>query len=330
MPLTSCFGVVTARRYVRSAAVFTSAATLLTLALAAQASDDLEVEGASITSDRIASGPNVGADIFDIPVPGERFKPLTGEVGHVATDLSMAGDGLLRFDLIRRHQLHPGAYPYALGTMSIDVPTLSYRTKHSAGRPRDATDNTCLNLTVVDTNGNRVLSSVELFDDLRFNYGDISISLLPRRHVALNVLSNYPSASEAIAISKENWLFRCDGDTFVVQSPDATEYRFNGRINSELVIRTETSLTASAEAISNANPNRYRHYDFHHYLVKASSIQRLNASVDLAYETVPEVQVGGIMRDAKARWPYHSSFEGSRDDLIDHVLRNPRRLTQVH
>ena len=258
------------------ASLIVAAATAVTTAFA---DNDSVVEGGAIGSARIDTAHSVGAELFEIPIPGERFAPLKGTISHVTTDLSLEGDGLLRFGVTRRHEPSPAAYPYAFGTMSLDVPTLRYRINTADGRSRAASDNTCTNLTNVTASSgatatwmsNPNWAALELFDAVTFSYGDISTKLLPMNMINEPQRGNYPAG--IVAASKENYLFTCDGDTFVISAPDGTEYRFNGARDSEIVRTIEES-----ENLQGDDPVKYY---FYQYTIKGSAIQRLNASVEL-------------------------------------------------
>jgi len=74
-----------------------------TSALAQGALTDTEVDALS----RISVSQPRGATMFSVPIPGETYSELSGAIGHRAVDMSISGNGLLRFDLVRKFEEIP-------------------------------------------------------------------------------------------------------------------------------------------------------------------------------------------------------------------------------
>jgi len=238
------------------------------------------------------------ADLFNIDIPGETYDELAGAIGHKSTDMTLSGDGVLSFDLTRQFEEIPGAYPHALGTMSIDIPTLSIDTRYDtryetsydtsydtryASDPVDQsvppTDFHCDEWSVV---GPGVEDVHSVHDAMTFTYETGSTKLQVRGLAMPQFRALFPS--EALYLSPDFFYMSCEGPDFVVHAPDGVEYVFTVE---------GAERTRNTRLIGYAQDDYPRAiYFYHTYTMRLVEKRRLTTKLVYSYEATPSVPEG--------------------------------------
>lgn len=157
-----------------------------------------------------------GTDLFAIPFPGELYSPLIGKMGHRATDMVINGNGPLSLAITREFEETPQAYPYSLGTMSLNNPRLEI----TIGLTSSEYNSTASRSLACDTWNKSVFGG-----DIRFKHAGGMERLVRRTHLRDTLLDEFPD--EALFISPTNWYMSCDesnSSKFQVNAPDGTRY----------------------------------------------------------------------------------------------------------
>lgn len=275
-----------------------------------------------------------GADIFSIPFPGERWNGLTGEISHSAVDMTLEGNGPLKFDVRRDFEAIPAQYPYDLATMSLRVPHLIIETHNGfktsgptapSGSAITATNFTCAywvthhNLT---------------FNDIKFVHETGTVKLIGRDFVDVSVKNNYPSS--ALYISKDNWILDCLGNQYRVKSPAGSVYLFDASQGAERYATVRDLQTgAYDETLEQWIPSAERYW-FKTYKINVASKHFRGNSLEFTYEDVnpstdPNDSHYETEKVYRARLPlFHESHIPNGDTYFNAgAIGEKRRLKRV-
>lgn len=212
------------------------------------------------------------AELFHVPIPGETYDELSGAVGHRVTDMTLKGNGLLSFGLIRKFEEVPSAYPYALGTMSLDVPTLTIESRYIDNAGPHPTNFHCDSWTAEKTAN--IQTAHHVYNAMPFKHEGGSTLLQSRDLATPEFRALFPA--DALYLSPDYYYLSCEGERFVIHAPDGVEYVFDA---SGTERTTNTRIRGSYD---NPKLQLYRKYT-----LRVVEKRRLTARLRYTYEAMP-------------------------------------------
>ena len=239
------------------------------------------------------------ADIFEVGIPGETYGELGGSIGHRASDMTLAGDGLLAFDLVRQYEEVPHAYPYELGTMSLKIPTLSFEVQWRANGHVPPTELNCERWKNDAWQEGRTIHSVR--NSIRFDHESGTTQLQSVELARQEFRTLFPG--DALYVSTDFHYLTCDGRRFVIHSPDGSRYVFTGERDGTQRGRYGSYDQNAAESFRNyvlqkktkssTKQGDVLYQKFDAYRMYAVEKRRHTSRVLYFYEAAPAVDVDG-------------------------------------